>query len=101
MPISISVDVSDAADSAAAKVSRMVTAINFGAAYENEALYPVMETVMEWYYGLGPEWDAEASSRLAELTSIIESTPTEVGSSLVVTEPSPGCVLITDCPDRQ
>lgn len=83
-------------DCAVTKVSRTVDALNYGAAYENESLYPVNEAVIEWFHGLAPHWDEEPQPRFRELKQLIESTPTETGESLVVIEPEPGKLVITE-----
>ncbi len=94
--IAISVDLSVHPNCAVTKVSRIVDAINYGAAYEHESLYPVNEAVIEWYQGLSPNWDEDPQPRFSELKKLIESVPTETGRALVVTEAEAGKVLITE-----
>jgi len=98
--IAITVDLTHNSDCVVTKVSRIVDAINYGAAYENESLYPVMEAVIEWYQELGPNWDDNPQPRFSELKQLIENTPTETGASLVVNESTPGKVLITEAAEQ-
>lgn len=93
--ITVTVDVTSQPDSAATKVTRVVDAVNYTAAYENESLYPVMEAVIEWYQQLPAGWEtADPDGRLAELKNLIETTETEKRTRLEVTEPQPGLIRI-------
>lgn len=94
MPTAITVDVTSQPDSAVYKTSRLVDAINYGAAYDDESLHPVMEAVMDWYHNLPATWDQNPEQRLGELIDIIERTPTETGATLSV-EQRPGHIDIT------
>jgi hypothetical protein len=98
MSIAMTVEINSQSDIEAVvmKVSRVVDAINFGAAYENEALYPVNEAVIAWYQALPSNWDDNPQPRFDELKQLIESTPTESGVSLVVTERQPGLIEINE-----
>jgi len=99
--IAISVDLSAHLNCAVTKVSRTVDALNYGAAYENESLYPVNEAVIDWYQGLAPNWDEDAPARFGELKALIEQTPTETGAMLVVVDTEPGRLLITEASKSQ
>jgi hypothetical protein len=94
--IAISVDLSVHPGCAVTKVSRIVDALNYGAAYEHESLYPVNEAVIDWYQALGPHWDEDPQPRFSELKKLIESIPTETGTLLVVIEPEPGKLRIIE-----
>lgn len=99
--IAITVDLSVHPNCAVTKVSSTVDALNYGAAYENESLYPVNEAAIDWYQGLAPNWDEDPQPRFGELKALIESTPTETGAMLVVIDTEPGRLLITEASKPQ
>jgi len=95
-PIAIPLDLSAHPNCAVTKISRIVDALNYGAAYEDASLYPVNEAAIDWYQGLAPNWDEDPLPRFGELKALIESTPTEAGVMLVVIDTEPGTLLITE-----
>lgn len=94
--VTVEPDARTAEEAAVMKVSRIVDAINYGAAYDDESLYPVNEAVIAWYWALPAHWGRDALPRFAELKQLIERTPTEKGITLVVSEREPGLIEIKE-----